>query len=70
MMESYFAEKDNYGIFLSRTEQLDTYLKNGFSIYRFSDDKGEELIASPEKGYLVEKPILEISVFQLNKKGD
>lgn len=62
-MESYFAEKDSYGIYLSKTEQLDKYLKNGFSIYRFVDEKNKQLIASPEKGYLIEKPILEISVF-------
>lgn len=60
-MVDYIAEKNNCGIYLSKTKQLDEYLKNGFSIYKLTNND-KQLIASPEKGYLVNKPSLEIMV--------
>lgn len=59
-MKDYVAKKNNCEIFLARTRQLDEYLKNGFNIYEITDEKTRQLIASPEKGYLTEKPVLEI----------
>lgn len=64
MIDTYIAEKAECDItvYLSKTKQLDEYLKNGFSIYKFIDDVNKQLIASPESGYLVDKPSLEIMV--------
>lgn len=64
MIDTYIAEKSECDItvYLSKTKQLDEYLKNGFSIYKFIDDENKQLIASPENGYLVDKPSLEIMV--------
>lgn len=58
-MISYFAKKDNTGIFLSKSIQMDNMLAKGFSIYRKNDDDSETLIATPDDGYLYEKPIIE-----------
>ena len=44
-------------IFLSTTEQMDRYLQMGCSIYKRVDEQ-DTLIATPQDGYLIEKPIL------------
>ncbi len=54
----YIAEKGNTRIILSKTEQMDKLLDKGFNIYRDKNGK-EELVASPEKGFVGEKPIIE-----------
>lgn len=54
----YVAEKDGYATVLSRDEQFDEYLDKGCSIYSV-DGENETLIATPEDGFLTEKPTLE-----------
>jgi len=57
-MTKYLARKGNTGIFLSKTEQMDQFLAKGFDIYKLKD--GEEfLIATPDIGYLNERPEIE-----------
>lgn len=56
-MTSYIAIKDGSGIHLSKSEQMDRMLSNGFSIYKI-DDGVKTLIATPEKGFLAERPII------------
>ena len=46
-MAKYIAKKDGYGIFLSRPEQIEKYLKSGCDIYKIEDGK-ETLFASPD----------------------
>lgn len=59
-MPKYIAKIDeNNAIVLSRNEQLDEMLKKGHSIYYIDDESNETIIASPDKGYIVEKPSLE-----------
>lgn len=59
-MPKYIAKIDeNNAIVLSRNEQLDEMLKKGHSIYYIDDELNETIIASPDKGYIVEKPSLE-----------
>ena len=36
-MAKYIAKKDGYGIFLSRPEQIEKYLKSGCDIYKIED---------------------------------
>lgn len=48
-MAKYIAKKDGYGIFLSRPEQIEKYLKSGCDIYKIEDGK-EILFASPGSG--------------------
>ncbi len=64
-MVSYFAKKGNSGIFLSKSEQMDKMLANGADIYRKNDDGSEELIATPDEGYLGERPVIEQSATPL-----
>lgn len=54
----YVAEKDGYATVLSRDEQFDEYLDKGCRIYSVDGEK-ETLIATPEDGFLTEKPTLE-----------
>lgn len=59
-MSKYIAKIDKFNaIVLSRNEQLDEMLNNGYSIYYIDDNLNETIIASPDQGYIVEKPILE-----------
>lgn len=59
-MPKYIAKIDELNaIVLSKNEQLDEMLNNGYSIYYIDDELNETIIASPDKGYIVEKPSLE-----------
>lgn len=59
-MSKYIAKIDKFNaIVLSRNEQLDEMLNNGYSIYYIDDNLNETIIASPDQGYIVEKPMLE-----------
>ena len=53
----YAAKSDNDQIFLGNSSMMDGELKKGYSIYRVFTDWSEELVATPEEGYLEEKPI-------------
>jgi hypothetical protein len=46
-MAKYIAKKDGFGIFLSKPEQIEKYLKSGCDIYKMEDEK-EILFASPD----------------------
>ncbi|WP_461821706.1 hypothetical protein [Blautia stercoris] len=48
-MAKYIAKKDGFGIFLSKPEQIEKYLKSGCDIYKIEDEK-EILFASPDSG--------------------
>lgn len=59
-MNIYIAKSKNekYASHLSNSEQMDKYIKAGWSIYEFDIKTSEErLIATPEDGFLVEKPV-------------
>lgn len=52
---AYLAKWDDTSIYLSRDEQMEQYLEKGASIYR-EDGGAETLIATPEQGFLIERP--------------
>lgn len=58
-MKGYAAELDGSAIFLTKDTQLDTALKNGCNIVRIEDDDGQIIIATPENGFLEDRPVLE-----------
>lgn len=58
-MKGYIAKKDGSAKFLSKDSQMDTALENGFDIVKVEDDGTETVIATPEKGFIVERPELE-----------
>lgn len=54
----YYAENQNERIYLSETKQSDKYLELGYSIYKVNEPT-DILIATPEEGYLTDKPQIE-----------
>lgn len=58
-MKGYAAELNGSAIFLTKDAQLDTALKNGCNIVRIEDDDGQTIIATPENGFLEDRPTLE-----------
>jgi hypothetical protein len=54
----YYAENQNERIYLSETKQSDQYLEFGYSIYKVNEPT-DILIATPEEGYLTDKPQIE-----------
>lgn len=56
-MINYFAKKGNTGIYLAESSQMDKMLAKGFDIYA-NDDGDEVLIATPDDGYLGERPVI------------
>lgn len=57
-MVSYFAKKGNTGIYLAESSQMDKMLAKGFDIYAKGDDGTKILIATPDDGYLGERPVI------------
>jgi len=55
-MTTYLAQWPGGAIYLSSSEQMDQYLGRGASIYQ-EEDGVQTLIATPEDGYLVERPV-------------
>ena len=64
IMKEYIAKSPDglNGTYLSVDNQMDRYLKNGWNIYEFDIDAGEEetLIATPEDGFMVERPVFPV----------
>lgn len=58
-MKGYVAEKDGSAIFLTKDTQLDMALEKGCNIVRVEDDDTQTVIATPEQGFLEERPSLE-----------
>ncbi len=58
-MSSYIAKAGECATFLTKDEQLDKSLELGCSIYEVAEDETETLIATPEDGFLTERPELE-----------
>lgn len=58
-MKGYVAEKDGSAIFLTKDAQLDMALEKGCNIVRVEDDDTQTVIATPEQGFLEERPSLE-----------
>jgi len=54
-MISYIAKWEDGSVYLARDEQMEQYLDKGASIYR-AEDEVETLIATPEQGFLVDRP--------------
>lgn len=52
-----FAEKDHFRTFLSQDSQMDQYLANGATLY-ITDGTHEEVLATPEDGFVRERPTL------------
>lgn len=65
-MKGYAAELDGSAIFLTKNAQLDTALKNGCNIVRIEDDDGQTIIATPENGFLEDRPTLEETGTMIN----
>ena len=55
-MAPYLAQWPGGGIYLSSSDQMDRYLEKGASIYQ-EEDGVQTLIATPEEGFLVERPV-------------
>lgn len=47
-MKEYLAEKDHSAIYLSKTEQIERFVANGFDIYEVEGDRHTH-IAGPHK---------------------
>lgn len=63
-MKRYLAlspDKES-GIYLTRSSQMDYYLRFNYNIYEIDEDEEMTLIATPEEGYLIEKPVFPIGV--------
>ncbi len=58
-MKGYAAEINGDAIFLTKDAQIDMALKNGCNIVRIEDDDGQTIIATPENGFLEDRPTLE-----------
>lgn len=58
-MKGYIAEFEGTAIFLTKDEQMDMALKNGCIIMRVEDNDDKTIVATPECGYLKERPTLE-----------
>lgn len=66
-MYTYLAVKDGSGMFLSKSEQMDKALENGFDIYQVDDNDRRTLIATPQNGFLIERPVIEnIGTFNIS----
>ena len=51
----------NSEIYLRRDTQMDEFLAKGASIYYEDDETGERaLVATPEDGFLVERPVFPV----------
>lgn len=62
-MVTYFAiTPANTGFYLTDDRQMDAWLERGAKIYRETDGEPMTLIATPQDGYLVERP--EFSVYK------
>lgn len=61
-MKKYFAisKEDKQGTYLSEDKQMDKYLALGWDIYE-EDAGAETLIATPEKGFLIERPVFPVA---------
>ena len=59
-MVSYSAKWDDGKIYLSDDMQMEQYLEKGASIYR-EENEVETLIATPEQGFLVDRPTFPIT---------
>lgn len=55
-MKSYLAARDGNGVFIQEDYQMDSYLEKGYSIFEIDDDLNEKLIATPEDGFIVDRP--------------
>lgn len=55
----YLAEKDGCGTFLTKDSQLDSFLLKGCNIVRIDEEGKETIVATPEEGFLEERPTLE-----------
>lgn len=57
-MEYLAKSKDGKSaIFLSVDVQMDMYLERNCNIYQRDDNGVEKLIATPEDGFLIERPV-------------
>ena len=60
-MEEYFIQNRDERIFLGTTKLLDKYLSLGHTIYMIKDDV-VSIVATPEKGWLIDKPIIPVPI--------
>lgn len=56
---AYLAKWDGGQTYLSKDTQMEEYLEKGASIYCESNNH-QSLIATPEKGFLIERPVFPI----------
>lgn len=54
------AIKNKQGVYLTRTEQQDDFLSKGYVLFKIQNGN-KVLIATPEKGFISEKPKIEIN---------
>lgn len=45
------------GIYLATDSQMDRYLEAGWDIYQEDESRRRTLIATPEDGFLIERPV-------------
>ena len=56
-MTEYFIQNNDEVVYLGTTKLLDKYLSLGHIIYK-SEDNNISIVATPEDGWLIEKPII------------
>ncbi len=53
----YEGEDGNSGVYLTKDSQMDEHLERGAKIMFENGDNSMELIATPEDGFLTERPV-------------
>ena len=77
-MEYYAIHEDRKGhdtiYYLISSEEMDHYLGKGLKIYACQEGKdpgeGDQLIATPEDGYLVERPVFPVTESSRRNDGE
>lgn len=52
----YLAKYRNTMVYLSSSNQMQSYMRAGFEIYEEAPDGTRSLIATPEDGFLIDPP--------------
>ena len=63
-MVMYLAKYGNAQLYLARSDQMDKHLSAGAEIYQEDEDGAQTLVATPNDGFLVPRPVFPVkSIF-------
>lgn len=58
------------GVYLSKDEQMDKFLSNGYTLYLEDEKYGKYILATPEEGFVRERPIINKTTTYILKVKD